>query len=464
MIRIFRRSLQVIALVGTLMVGIVAVALIVSQTPWFRDWLRRYVVRESKQYLNGELSIGRIGGNLLFGVDLSDVAVDVSGERVVAVKTVEVDYSIFDLISKGIVLDEIKLASPVIRIERDHNGWNLGRLVKAQAKEKDREGPRRPISLPRIEIADASVSIDDSLGANGYHLPARVDGLTVKAGYAYAPVHYSIDIDHLSFRASSPQLNLTALTGKIAVREDNLYVDQVSVRTAESSFTIDGVVEKYLETPIVKVTTTGRASLPEFGRVFPAAAGYDLHPSFNVRAAGPADNLALTLDVKSEAGNVRGDVTTDVRAPNLAVRGGVDVEKLDLAPILKNPAQKTDLTGHADVDLEMASAPASAPAFSRMSGTYKFEGPRVVAAGYTATHVRATGGLSGGRITVDARAAAYGGSGTARGFIAPPVGRQPAAIRLARVGCRCRSAQSAGANRCAGPGNRAICFGISRRR
>ena len=201
MIRIFRRSLQVIALVGTLMVGIVAVALIVSQTPWFRDWLRRYVVRESKQYLNGELSIGRIGGNLLFGVDLSDVAVDVSGERVVAVKTVEVDYSIFDLISKGIVLDEIKLASPVIRIERDHNGWNLGRLVKAQAKEKDREGPRRPISLPRIEIADASVSIDDSLGANGYHLPARVDGVNVKAGYAYAPVHYSIDIDHLSFRA-----------------------------------------------------------------------------------------------------------------------------------------------------------------------------------------------------------------------------------------------------------------------
>ena len=69
------------------MVGIVAVALIVSQTPWFRDWLRRYIVRESKQYLNGELSIGRIGGNLLFGVEVSDVAVDVSGERIVAVKT-----------------------------------------------------------------------------------------------------------------------------------------------------------------------------------------------------------------------------------------------------------------------------------------------------------------------------------------------------------------------------------------
>jgi hypothetical protein len=34
------------------MIGIVALTLIVSQTPWFRDWLRN-IVRESKQYLNG---------------------------------------------------------------------------------------------------------------------------------------------------------------------------------------------------------------------------------------------------------------------------------------------------------------------------------------------------------------------------------------------------------------------------
>ena len=69
--RAIRRLLRVVAFVGTLLVGIVALALIVSQTPWFRDWLRRYIVRESKQYLNGELAIGRMGGNLLFGVDLA---------------------------------------------------------------------------------------------------------------------------------------------------------------------------------------------------------------------------------------------------------------------------------------------------------------------------------------------------------------------------------------------------------
>src|SRR5689334_24498264 len=107
--RALRRALQVVTFVGTLMISVLAIALIVSQTPWFRDWLRRYIVRESKQYLNGQLTIGNLDGNLLFGADLSNVAVDVSGERVVSVKGLQLDYNVFTLVSKGLTLQQIKI-------------------------------------------------------------------------------------------------------------------------------------------------------------------------------------------------------------------------------------------------------------------------------------------------------------------------------------------------------------------
>src|SRR5262245_6937930 len=175
-----RRVLQVVTFVGTLMIGVLAIALIVSQTPWFRDWLRRYIVRESKQYLNGELTIGRLDGNLLFGADLSNVAVDVSGERVVAVKGVALDYSIFSLISKGLDVEQIKIDQPVLKLERDQNGWNVSRLVKRQEQEADRQGPLRPISLPSIEISDATVSIQDG-NPSGVSLPRRIDDVDLKA-------------------------------------------------------------------------------------------------------------------------------------------------------------------------------------------------------------------------------------------------------------------------------------------
>ena len=429
--RALRRLLQVFALVGTLAIGILAMALIVSQTPWFRDWLRRYIVRESKQYLNGELAIGGLNGNLLFGVNLSDVAVDVSGERVLAVKGLTVDYSVFDFISRGIIIDEIRIVEPSIVAERDARGWNLARLVKKQEREADRTGPRRPISLGSIAIEDANVTIRHrGVVPAAYRLPERIESLDVKAGFEYAPVHYSLDLAHASFRALSPRLELHELNGRIAVRDDTVHFEQLTMRTAESSVTIDGVVEQYLGTPIVKVTTTGNVSLPEIGRIAPAAAGYALHPAFNIRANGPAENLALELDVRSEAGHVRGNLTTDVKAPGLAFRGEVDTERLDLAPILKRPSQRSSITGHGTIDLAIASRPARSDALDRLSGTFRFTGPRVAAAGYEARNVKAIGRLDGRRITLDASADAYGGSATARGFIVTPTAGRPLAYEL----------------------------------
>ena len=242
-----RRALQVVALVGTLMIGIVAVALIVSQTPWFRDWLRRYIVRESKQYVNGELSIGGLSGNLLFGVGLSDVAVDLSGQRVVAVKALQVDYSVFQILSSGILIDDIKIIAPTVRVERDASGWNLGRIVRERAQEADRKGPMRPISLPSIELTDGTVEITDRTGSTVFRLPSHVDGLHVKGSFEYEPVHYSVRLADVGFRGTAPDLTVQQLTGGLAVRDDNLYLEKVALRTGESAATFDGVIKSYLQ-------------------------------------------------------------------------------------------------------------------------------------------------------------------------------------------------------------------------
>src|SRR5687768_15276083 len=190
-----RRTLQIVALVGTLFVGIIALALIVSQTPWFRDWLRKYVVRQAGQYLNGTVSVGSLGGNLFYGVQLGDVAIDVNGERVLTLKSVEIKYSIAELVSQGVTVREIKLEEPFVLARRDAGGWNLARLPKKQAQEADRRGPGRSVSMPSIEIVNGRAVVDDRTPSTAYRIPSRIDGLNVKAGFEYAPVHYSVTLD-----------------------------------------------------------------------------------------------------------------------------------------------------------------------------------------------------------------------------------------------------------------------------
>ena len=428
---LIRRSVHVVAWIGTLAVALLALALIVSQTPWFRDWIRRTIIREAKQYLNGDLTIGAVTGNLFFDFGVSDVAVDLSGERIVAVKALTLDYSIYELVSRGIVLDHITLTEPRVRLARDENGWNIRRLVKERASEADRRGPNRTISLPSITIVDGAIAIDDAAGTTNYQLPRRIDDLDVLASFEYEPVHFTVGLTRLSFRGAEPDFVAQQLTGAIAVRDDNLYLERMVVKTGESAFNLGGTIENYLRTPVIKLVLDGNLSLPEIGRIVPALSGYQLHPALVVTANGTTDRLSMDLDMKSEAGLVRGQLVTDLLAPDFAFAGPLHVERLNLAPILKDPKQPSDITGDARVDVKFLSGPEGAPALDRLGGTFTFRGPRVTAFGYAASDVRANGSFKGPRLVLSAaNVRAYGGAASTRGVIVLPDRGRPIAYDL----------------------------------
>ena len=88
-----------LVIVLTLVVGAAAAAIIVSQTAWFKNWLRGYIVAESARYLNGRLSIERLGGNLFFGVEMENVGISMDGTEVVAIEDLGLDYNVFQMIA-----------------------------------------------------------------------------------------------------------------------------------------------------------------------------------------------------------------------------------------------------------------------------------------------------------------------------------------------------------------------------
>ena len=156
-----------------------------------------------------------------------------------------------------------------------------------------------------------------------------------------------------------------------------------------------------------------------------------MHPVLVVTANGTSDRLAMDLDMKSEAGLVRGQLMTDLRSPDFAFAGPLHVERLNLAPILKSAAQRSDITGDVRIDLTLPSQPSDAPVMHRLGGTFTFRGPRALALGYAATDVRAKGSFKGPRVTLtDAVAHAYGAAATTRGLIVLPEGRRQVSYDL----------------------------------
>src|SRR5436305_9448989 len=183
--QIVKRITHVLVIVLTLIVGAAAAAIIVSQTAWFKNWLRGYIVREANKYLNGTLSIQRIGGSLFFGIEMENIAVSMDGADVVAVKDLGLDYNVFELISRGLSVDNIRLDKPVIYLRREGDTWSISKLVKKQQQEADRSGPGRPIAIEEIGISDGSVVVDGSVGTSGVDVPKRFDHLDAKFNFKY---------------------------------------------------------------------------------------------------------------------------------------------------------------------------------------------------------------------------------------------------------------------------------------
>jgi autotransporter translocation and assembly factor TamB len=350
--RIVRRLVHALVVVLTLVIGAAAAAMIVSQTAWFKNWLRGYVVAQANEYLNGTLTVERLKGNLFSGIEMEDVGVSMDGQPVVAVKDVGLNYNAYDLVTKGLSIDSIRIDKPVIYLRREGDTWSLSRLVKKQEQEANRQGPEAPIAIDEIGISDGSFVIDGPVGTSGVEIPKRFDHVDARLSFKYEPVRYSIEITHASLRGSEPAIALNALSGGIAVHDDGLYVERLSLRTAETSLSLDGAVQNYLSKPNLNVRISAdKLSIPEIARLIPALAGVKVQPQVRLKLDGPLDRLGVEMNVQSSAGALAGRLVADVEAPNQSVRGDLSVRHLDLAPFLNDAKQKSDITADARICL-----------------------------------------------------------------------------------------------------------------
>ncbi len=418
-----RRAVRALAMLAVLLIGLTVIALVVSQTPWFRERVRRLAMRQAEQVVDGTLVIGAVEGNFASGVTLRDVELRQGETTVVRVARVELAYSIGDVLSSARVVRRITVDGPVIEAVRTEAGWNLARLLKPRPP-ADPTRPRATFALPEIRVTDAQVRVREIGVPETHAIPRRVDGLTFEGGVSSSPAELSVDVRRLTFRTGQPDLDLRSLAGRIVGRTDRWRFQSIAVRTAESSVDVDGTLSRpRADAPwAFDLAVTGQPiSLPEIGRFLPAVAR-PVHPRLDVRLTGSLEALGLDVDVAaSEAGRARGRLTLDATGPTRGLKGSLEVADVDLAPIVQSAQATGRITGRTSFDLRFPSESVG----HAVDGTFAFAGPAASAYGFAATDVRATGRLDGRFVRLDASAAAYGGRLTTRGTIARPTRDAP---------------------------------------
>jgi hypothetical protein len=412
-----RKFLQVVAFICTLIVGVTSMVLIVSQTTWFKEWLRGFIVRQADDYVNGRLSIGRLDGNLFFGVEMEDVDVTVNGEQVVALKDVGVDYNFLTFLSDHVVLDHIRLNQPTLHLERTDKGWNLADLIKAQTPEKP--GNRKPIEIGEIGISEGTLYLESQpggpVGTSGVTVPTVIEKIDASIGVSSDANELKVDMRHVALRGSNPRFGINDLSGVVRRHDDSVTIENVSLRTEETSLRAGGSIRDLDSgNPVINIkASSDKFSVGELANVLPALRPYaNLQPAFEINASGPADRLDVQLNAREkQVGQIAGNLTVDSLGPERRLAGDVQTQHFNVDPLVPGAAVKTDITGRGKVDLEL---PSDSHPFR---GTYAVNAQRAAVVGYEARNVVARGRINWPTIAVDGSASAYGGRATAKGTV-----------------------------------------------
>jgi len=411
-----RRSLQVFAFICTLIVGATSMAVIVTQTTWFKEWLRGFIVRQADDYVNGRLTIGRLDGNLFFGVEMEDVDITMNGKPVVALKDVGLDYNLLTFIRGHLVLDHIRLNEPTLHVEKTPKGWNLGELVKAQTPNPNTPKNRRPIEVGEIGISEGTLYLEGQpVGTSGVNLPKVIDKIDASVAVSSDANELKVAIAHVSLRGQHPDVGLNDLSGIIRRHEDSITIEDLSLRTEETSLRVGGSIRNIDSgNPVINVkASSDKFAMNEAAKLVPALRGYEnLQPAFEINVSGPADRLDVQLNVREkEVGQVAGNLIVDAQGPERRIAGEAQTEHFNVGALVRGASVRTDVTGRGTMDLVFPSTG------KPMRGTYTMNASRAVVAGYEARNLHAKGRIDGQLVTVDAAGAAYGGHATATGTV-----------------------------------------------
>jgi hypothetical protein len=152
--RALRRLSGYIAIAVVSLLIVLGAAVAVTQTSWFKNWLRQRAVSQAARYLNGELTIQRLSGNIFTGLALEGVALLQKGRRPLRTADGRIQPVHHDF--HGVILDSMTLDNPTILLLRDDAGWNFNRFVKTRENTGGRGAP--PIRWRRLPSTTATSS------------------------------------------------------------------------------------------------------------------------------------------------------------------------------------------------------------------------------------------------------------------------------------------------------------------
>lgn len=271
------RTRYVFLIFFTLIVLVVS-GLFVSRSAYVLNWIRVVLAGELEKQLNHPVTIGRISGNILTGLDIQQFKI--SDQRPdkpnpLSIEEVNVKYGFLGLLRGRFLVKQLNLTRPQINAYIDQDGkFNLASLIPEKSAESSAGLPQLLISHASIE--DGEVSFEDEtrnfkVAISGIH--SYIDGPRDRWKHTG-----SLNIRDGSFELNGIETQIDELKTEFEFLKNEGELKELRLAVGNSSLTITGSVRDFnrkspsgeRSTPILDTQIDLNVNLRDLQKFLPA--------------------------------------------------------------------------------------------------------------------------------------------------------------------------------------------------
>lgn len=325
------------------------------KSDWLLDYARGIVVEQANEQINGELQIGAIRGDLLFGFTISDITInDLQQNEILVLDTLQIRYTLPSLIRTPHRLDLLRADGLRGTLIQDQDSvWNAERLLPATDPEEEPEDSD-PLywSVDRLVVNRADISVQsDLLLPDGY---LEIQDLSLDSHAEMFPDRWLVSLDHISLKLIEGRLPAPVeLSMQAVAMDEQITLESLTVSTGRSL--LNSRAELLNQEHI-----TGNVDLTPLSKLDVAAylEDYPIQKDLKISltAEGTMDNLTLSVHADAdEGGRFSLSATSDISDPFVLKRISFEANRFNGPELLGDPElpsfQFASLTGSGEVNL-----------------------------------------------------------------------------------------------------------------
>ena len=226
----------------------------ISQTSFFKNWLRDTVVEIANEELNGKLSIGEIDGTIFTSLLIKDVTLtSLQKDTVVSAGMIELRTSPLKILFKNIYIRKFELKDAKIKLIEESDGQLNLLKIFPPSTDTDTTTSEFPFT---IEVADfALTNIDfsmqryDKVGSTENYPTLTTEDLRIKnlnlSLNAFADINkyvYRLTINDFSFSPNFNYFQMQHLSGSILLTPQLTGINKLRLITEESDVELSAAI------------------------------------------------------------------------------------------------------------------------------------------------------------------------------------------------------------------------------